>query len=299
MGLTNSEFVFVDVNNNLYGVSGSMPLPVGAIGQLLATVNPNTNIVEYLKSISGSLLVTGSLAATVIFPSSFGVFPTSPSGFWSEGPQSVSGSQLTGSTFSGYPVAIGGVYYGSGNVGNLPAFLQTIQTDVSGAVYVTTTGSLPVYIAGGSITANVPQPLEVWQQGVVGISGSFLSGSAVAVPIYPVLEGGLDQNNVVRPIRTDPQGRVTNQSFNSTVTSVTAQTTNQVVLTANPQRVMAIIFNEGSGTMYIKLGTGASTASYTAQIAARAYYEVPGTYSGEIDAVWSTAVGVARITELF
>jgi len=57
-------------------------------------------------------------------------------------------TQLTGSTFGGEPVVVGGVYYGSGTVGSLPAYVQTLLLDVSGAVYVTTTGTLPVAVQG-------------------------------------------------------------------------------------------------------------------------------------------------------
>src|SRR5579885_324320 len=452
MGLTNFEQMLVDSNGNAYGVSGSMPLPVGAIGQLVAGVNPNTNIVEYLNSISGSLLVTGSVNANVTFPADIVVSPASPSGFWSAGPMGVTGSvnvytsgpqevsgtvsivqpvevwqqgtvgvsasvalpvfnqgtvgvsgtvsivrpvQVwnpgpigvsgtihTGSTANGYPVTIGGVYYGSGNVGSLPAYVQSMQVDPSGAVYITTTGSLPVYIAGGMITANVPQPLEVWQsgpvgvsasvnlpvwqtgvvgvsgtvsvsnfpanqqvwtagpvgvsasvqlpvystgpvgvtasanipvwqtgivgvsgtvsvtqpvevwqQGLVGVTGSYQSGSVATAPIFPVLEGGLDTTNTVRPFLTDPQGRLTNPTTGSNVTTVAATTGNVTVLGPNAQRVGIIFFNEGSSTCVLKFGANATQSSYSVQLASKAYYELPFTYQGRIDATFSTNTG--------
>jgi hypothetical protein len=54
--------------------------------------------------------------------------------------------QVTGSTFFGIPDVVGGVYYTSG-----AAYIQTIQVDPSGSVYVTTSGSLPVFIQGGTV----------------------------------------------------------------------------------------------------------------------------------------------------
>src|SRR5271169_4630433 len=60
--------------------------------------------------------------------------------------QPESDQQVTGSTFTGYPTVVAGVYYGSGNVGSLPAYVQSIQTDISGAQYITTSGSLPVVV---------------------------------------------------------------------------------------------------------------------------------------------------------
>jgi hypothetical protein len=87
-----------------------------------------------------------------------------------------SGALLTGSTFSGYPQTVGGVYYGSGSAGALPAYVTSIQTDISGAQYITTSGSLPVVgtlgIISGTITANAV--IQNWPA-VIGVSGTFTS----------------------------------------------------------------------------------------------------------------------------
>jgi hypothetical protein len=461
MGLTNFEQMLVDSNGNAYGVSGSMPLPVGAIGQLVAGVNPVTNIVEYLNSVSGSLLVTGSVSANVVFPADIVVSPQSPSGFWSAGPTGVTGSvnvytsgpqavsgtvsivqpvQVwtegpvgisasvalpvfnqgtvgvsgtvtvvpsspsgywftgpvavsgnihTGSTANGFPVTVGGVYYGSGNVGSLPAYVQSIQVDPSGSVYITTTGSLPVTLQGnssvsvnnfpsnqqvwtagpvgvtgsvsltstaplqvwtegpfgvtGSVnvytsgpqgisasvqlpvystgpigvtasmqipvystgivgvsgTVSVTQPVEVWMLGTNAVSGTYQSGSVATAPIFPVLEGGLDTTNTVRPFLTDPQGRLTNPTTGSNVTTVAATTGNVTVLNPNPQRVGVAFFNEGSSTCFLKFGANATQSSYSVQLATKAYYELPFTYQGRIDATFSTNTGNLRVTELY
>jgi hypothetical protein len=279
MGLTNPETILTDLNGNFYGVSGTMALPSGAIGQMVAGVDAN-GIVQYLTTVSGSLLVTGSFASSVIFPSELYIanFPAV---------QAVSGSQLTGSTFGGFPVVQGGVYYGSGNVGSLPAYVRAIQTDVSGAVYVTTSGSLAVTVSA---------PVSV--SGTINITSNYVSGST---PVSPTsdLVAGWDQNNVVRIIRTDPQGRLINQCTGSTCTSVAASVSNATLLQTNPNRVGAIIFNEGPSICYVKFGPAATTSNYTVQISAKGYYEVPFTYIGRIDAVFSTNTGNARITELF
>lgn len=383
MGLTNFEQMLVDSNGNAYGVSGSMPLPVGAIGQLVAGVNSTTGLVEYLSTSGGAVLVTGSIAANVTFPSDIVVSPFSPSGFWSTGPMAVSGAIHTGSTANGFPVTVGGVYYGSGNVGNLPAYVQSIQVDPSGSVYITTTGSLavapgdgavfpvavqgtvpvslaqaiqvwqegpvgvtgsvsvanfpanqqvwtagpvgvtasvnlpvwqtgivgvsasvqiPVYstgLVGVSGTVSVTQPVEVWQQGLVGVTGSYASGSVATAPVFPVLEGGLDRTNTVRPFLTDPQGRLTNPVTGSTVTSIAASTVNQMALAPNVNRVGATFFNEGGAIAFLKFGQTATQTSYTVQLASKAYYELPLTYQGEIDVVFNSNNGNLRVTELY
>ena len=70
-------------------------------------------------------------------------------------------SQLTGSTFIGLPSVIGGVF--SGSTGYI---VTAAQTDTSGVLYVTTTGSLPVAFAGSQ-----PVVVENWPA-VHGVSGS-------------------------------------------------------------------------------------------------------------------------------
>ena len=50
--------------------------------------------------------------------------------------------QLTGSTFLGQPSVVGGVY----RTGSLAAYVQSIQVDPSGSVFVTASGSLPVHV---------------------------------------------------------------------------------------------------------------------------------------------------------
>jgi hypothetical protein len=46
------------------------------------------------------------------------------------------------------------------------------------------------------------------------------------------------------------------------------------------------------------MGTTASVTSYTAQVFPSGYFELPYGYTGEIDGIWSAAVGNARITEV-
>lgn len=52
--------ILFDINGNPAGVSGSMPLPTGSIGQLIAGVDQSGNV-RYLNFISSSIMVTGSL----------------------------------------------------------------------------------------------------------------------------------------------------------------------------------------------------------------------------------------------
>lgn len=85
----------------------------------------------------------------------------------------------------------------------------------------------------------------------------------------------------------------------STVTSVASSITNITLLAANVSRKAFAVYNESTSTLYLKLGTAASLTSYTVQIPTNSYYESQDLiYTGEIDGIWLTANGFARITEL-
>jgi hypothetical protein len=82
-------------------------------------------------------------------------------------------------------------------------------------------------------------------------------------------------------------------------TNVSASVSSVVLLSSNSNRLGATVWNDSTtATLYLKLGTTASTSSYTVQVFPSGYYEVPFGYIGEIDGIWSAAVGAARISEL-
>ena len=58
------------------------------------------------------------------------------------------------------------------------------------------------------------------------------------------------------------------------------------------------VFNDSTAVLYLKYGTTASATSYTVQIAAGGYYEFPGPslYLGNVDGIWASANGAARLT---
>jgi hypothetical protein len=85
---------------------------------------------------------------------------------------------------------------------------------------------------------------------------------------------------------------------NSVVTSVAAAVADTVLLAFNILRLGGTVFNDSTAIMYLKLGTGASTTSYTTQVARNGYYEIPFGYIGPMNAYWTAATGNARVTEL-
>ena len=85
-----------------------------------------------------------------------------------------------------------------------------------------------------------------------------------------------------------------------TASNVSGSASSVTLLAANASRVGAMIFNDAANVLYVKLGATASTTSYTVQLAASAYYELPSSpiYTGVIDGIWSASGGAARVTEL-
>jgi len=87
------------------------------------------------------------------------------------------------------------------------------------------------------------------------------------------------------------------KSSTATLTNVNSSATTVTVLASNASRKGAQIFNDSTQVLYLKFGATASTSSYTVQLAASAYYEVPAGYTGIIDGIWASANGAARVTE--
>jgi hypothetical protein len=83
-----------------------------------------------------------------------------------------------------------------------------------------------------------------------------------------------------------------------TASNIASSATNVTLLSANANRRSLSIFNDSTAVLYIKFGATASTSSYKLQIAAGGYYEMPQpAYPGQIDGIWASANGNARISE--
>lgn len=90
------------------------------------------------------------------------------------------------------------------------------------------------------------------------------------------------------------------QPATSTVTSVPDSATSVQLLAANSSRKGYFIWNDSAATMYLKLGTTASTTSYTMQLTQQqSFVGISPVYTGRVDAIWGSAPGgAARVTEL-
>lgn len=88
-------------------------------------------------------------------------------------------------------------------------------------------------------------------------------------------------------------------NVNSSASSVTLQA-------ANAKRKGWCVHNDSTAILYVKFGATASATSYTVELAAGDFYELPtmlggksgsGVYTGVIDGIWASANGAARVTE--
>ena len=89
------------------------------------------------------------------------------------------------------------------------------------------------------------------------------------------------------------------KSQTATLSNVNSSATNVTLLSSNADREGAMMHNDSTAIAYVKFGTTATDSSYTVEMAAGAYYELPQpVYTGRIDAIWASANGAMRITEL-
>jgi hypothetical protein len=84
----------------------------------------------------------------------------------------------------------------------------------------------------------------------------------------------------------------------ASVASVAASITSVTIVASNTARKGATVQNDSASALYLKLGTAATTSSYTCLMAAGSYYEVPYGYTGIITGAWASATGAARVTEV-
>lgn len=116
---------------------------------------------------------------------------------------------------------------------------------------------------------------------------------------YSQVQNDLDKADFITNYQATANARIAQgQAPTSSVTNVAASVAAVTIMAANVARVGGLIFNDGNGTLYLKLGTAASSTSHSVQIKGAGYYEVPYFYTGIITGSWSVANGSARVTEV-
>lgn len=116
--------------------------------------------------------------------------------------------------------------------------------------------------------------------------------------------GNLDPRNTTEFLLQENNRLVSNlissssggSASTSNVTSVASSSTSAILLNANTSRVEAIITNDSTAILYVKLGGFVTTSSYTVSLNPSESLVVDK-YNGSITGVWSAVNGNARITE--
>jgi hypothetical protein len=186
----------------------------------------------------------------------------------------------------------------------MPLFDESV--DIQNVVSVTSSALFPVYVAasGGvlavsqsntpagtqSVTASAASPVYVVGQVTSSITGTlnavFSGTQTVTGTVYAVPSG----TGSSRVFEATSVANVTRVPVN-----VTASTT---LLAASGTRVGTIVFNESTGSLYVKFGATAAATSYTYRVASNQTLELEYGYNGRIDAILSSGSGNAQITEL-
>ncbi|MFD9398344.1 hypothetical protein ACFWA4_05925 [Streptomyces sp. NPDC060011] len=79
--------------------------------------------------------------------------------------------------------------------------------------------------------------------------------------------------------------------------NVASSATNVTLFSAVGNARGRTIWNDSTAVLYVKFGATASSSSYTVQLSPGAYYEFPqAVYSGQVDGIWASANGNARVT---
>lgn len=83
----------------------------------------------------------------------------------------------------------------------------------------------------------------------------------------------------------------------ATLTNVASSASSVNLFAAAGVAQARTIFNDSTQVLYVKFGATASTSSYTVQIPGGGYYEFPQPlYGGQVDGIWASANGNARLT---
>jgi len=198
-----------------------------------------------------------------------------------------------------------------------------IRTELDGTQWITgsvassfagitnVSGALPVFItASNPITVNQGTSGSQAQSWFVKISdGTNVLGTGSSSPFWitgsvSTTFSGLTTVTGTVGIAGNNQGSPLFITFatNATSTVVSRSQTNSsiVILSASTTTKETIIYNDASVNLFLRFGSAAaSSTDFTHKMTGQSYYEVPGSYTGQITGVWaSNGTGFARTTEI-
>jgi hypothetical protein len=226
-----------------------------------------------------------------------------------------------GQTFYNNPVCIGGVDGGG--------LLRSALTDTSGRLVVTQTTATnlkaqvvgPNTLADATANAATAVPAQAFISGYngttwdrtrsAGNAADALATVALGVIYVNAFNMGYNgttwdrlKSSTANGLQVDVtrvQGTVSTKPTTAStpaVTQVAGSASNVVLKVANANRLGLLIYNDSTAILYAKLGTTASSTSYSVQLAPQTSFSIPFGYTGEVDGIWASAAGNAYVTEL-
>lgn len=175
--------------------------------------------------------------------------------------------------------------------GNFDVNGSTLSVNVIGTVPVsgpltdTELRATPVPVSG---TVSVSEPVSVDDNG-----GSLTVDGSVSVSNFPTVQP-VDDNGGSLTV----DGSVTavpEKNATATVTSVSVSPTVATLASANSARIKLIIHNV-TGTLYVKLGTGASSSDFSYRLTANDRVEIEQ-YTGAVTGTKGSGTSAALVTE--
>jgi hypothetical protein len=233
-----------------------------------------------------------------------------------------SNANLTRAVIAGRASTGGGTYY---NVKVNPSgSLTTAIGDITGIVGQTTmANSLPVTIAsnqtgvpvtdnGGSLTVDgtvtIGTALPAGTNNIGDVDVLTLPSVTLASQVNPFSSaipvsdngGSITVDGTVAATQSGTWSVATATYSSSAVSSVTSAATNTVLLASNASRRQAVLYNDCDKAVYVKLGTTASSTSFSYRLQPNQTLELPTpVYTGAIDGIWdSSPTGSMRVTEI-
>ena len=104
---------------------------------------------------------------------------------------------------------------------------------------------------------------------------------------------GISGGNVVDTVNTKPV-----LAENASTANVPANLSEVTLIATNSLRREVVIHNNSNGTLYVLCGTGVTTTNYSYKLS-RQDYVIIDTYRGQINGIFTNAVGFAMVTEKF
>lgn len=279
-----------------------------AAGTLIGTLTPEISADGVTWTASRFIDVTGTLTSTVVFGSSNTAQSLSIVCLGGTAQVRVRVSAYTSGTAQAYLVATDAVLQGSGSGGGGGGSVTqgTVPWVVDGSAVTQPISAAALPLPTGAATQTTLAAINtktpaLGQAAMAASQPVAIASDQSAIPVSGTVAATQSGTWTVQPGNTANTTAWLVKQVRATTpaqSSVAGSGSSASLLASNANRLGATIFNDSTAVLYLKLGATASTTSYSAQLAANAYYEVPFNYTGAIDGIWASATGNARITEL-